>query len=104
MKRVFIIGCGAIGMLCAAHLARVAEVWVLVRRKEHAEALNRDGLRVSGTHNFSVTLRATDNPHELPDFDFGIAATKATQVQASIAAAGDRFNRGALVSAQNGLG
>jgi 2-dehydropantoate 2-reductase len=104
MKRVCIIGCGAIGSLYAAHLARVVEVWVLVRRKEHAEALNRDGLRVSGTHSFSVTLRATDNPRELPDFDFGIIATKATQVKESIAAAGDRFNRGALISAQNGLG
>jgi len=104
MKRVCIIGCGAIGSLYAAHLARVAEVWVLVRRKEQAEALNRDGLRVSGTHNFSVTLRATDNPRELPDFDLGIVATKATQVKESIAAAGDRFNRGALISAQNGLG
>jgi len=51
-----------------------------------------------------VTLRATDNPRELPDFDFGIVATKATQVKASIAAAGERFNRGALISAQNGLG
>jgi 2-dehydropantoate 2-reductase len=104
MKRVCIIGCGAIGSLYAAHLARVAEVWVLVRRKEQAEALNRDGLRVSGSHDFSVTLRATDNPRELPDFDFGIVATKATQVKESIAAAGDRFNRGALISAQNGLG
>ena len=104
MKRVCIIGCGAIGSLYAAHLARVAEVWVLVRRKEQAEALNRDGLRVSGTHDFSVTLRATDNPRELPGFDFGIVATKATQVKESIAAAGHRFNRGALISAQNGLG
>jgi 2-dehydropantoate 2-reductase len=104
MKRVCIIGCGAIGSLYAAHLARVAEVWVLVRRKEQAEALNRDGLRVSGSHDFSVTLRATHNPRELPDFDFGIVATKATQVKESIAAAGRRFNRGALISAQNGLG
>jgi 2-dehydropantoate 2-reductase len=104
MKRVCIIGCGAIGSLYAAHLARVAEVWALVRRKEQAEALNRDGIRVSGTHNFSVTLRATDNPRELPDFDFGIVATKATRVKESIAAAGDRFDRGALISAQNGLG
>jgi 2-dehydropantoate 2-reductase len=104
MKRVCIIGCGAIGSLYAAHLARVAEVWVLVRRKEQAEALNRDGLRVSGSHDFSVTLRAIHNPRELPDFDFGIVATKATQVKESIAAAGSRFNRGALISAQNGLG
>lgn len=104
MTRVCIIGCGAIGSLYAAHLARVAEVWVLVRRKEHAEALNRDGLRVSGTHNFTVKLRATTDPGDLPEFDLGIVATKATQVERSIAPAGDRFHRGAVISAQNGLG
>ena len=104
MKRVCIIGCGAIGSLYAAHLARVAEVWVLVRRKEHAEELNRDGLRVTGTHNFTATLRATAEPADLPDFDFGIVATKATQVRDSVAAAGRRFDGGALISAQNGLG
>jgi 2-dehydropantoate 2-reductase len=104
MKRVCIVGCGAIGSLYAAHLARVAEVWVLVRRMEQAEALNREGLRVSGTHDFSAALRATDNPRDLPDFDLGIVATKATQVKESIADAGSRFDQGALISAQNGLG
>jgi len=104
MKRVCIIGCGAIGSLYAAHLARVAEVWALVRRKEQAEALNREGLRVSGTHNFSVHLRATDDPRELPNCDLGIVATKATQVGESFAAAGARFDQGAVISAQNGLG
>jgi 2-dehydropantoate 2-reductase len=104
MKRVCIIGCGAIGSLYAAHLAQVAEVWALVRRADHADALNRDGLRVSGTHNFSVSMRATTDPKALPDFDLGIVATKATQVRESIADAGSRFDRGALISAQNGLG
>jgi 2-dehydropantoate 2-reductase len=104
MKRVCIIGCGAIGSLYAAHLARVAEVWALVRRMNHAEALNREGLRVSGTHEFSVRLRATTDAADLPDFDLGIVATKATQVEESMAKVGNRFDRGALISAQNGLG
>ena len=104
MKRVCIIGCGAIGSLYAAHLARVAEVWAVVRRREHADALNREGLRVSGTHNFSVSLRATTDPRDLSDFDLGIVATKATQVRESIELAGRQFDRGALISAQNGLG
>jgi 2-dehydropantoate 2-reductase len=104
MKRVCIIGCGAIGSLYAAHLARVAEVWALVRRRDHADALNREGLRVSGTHNFSVSLRATTDAADLPDFDLGIVATKATQVEESMAKIGNRFDRGALISAQNGLG
>ena len=104
MKRICIVGCGAIGSLYAAHLARVADVWAFVRREEHARALNENGLRVSGKHEFHVSLHATTKPEELPDFDLGIIATKATQADASVAKIGHRFDHGAVVSAQNGLG
>jgi 2-dehydropantoate 2-reductase len=104
MKRVCIVGCGAIGSLYAAHLARVAEVWTFVRREDHARALNRDGLRVSGRHEFHVSLKATAQPDQLPDCELGIVATKATQVEESISTIGHRFNQGAVISAQNGLG
>ncbi len=104
MKKVCIIGCGAIGSLYAAHLARVAEVWAFVRRDDHARALNRDGLRVTGTHEFSAALKATAKPADLPDFDFGIVATKATQVAESFRPVGRRFDKGVVLSAQNGLG
>jgi 2-dehydropantoate 2-reductase len=104
MKRVCVIGCGAIGSLYAAHLARVAEVWAFVRRDAHARALNREGLRVSGAHDFHVSLKATTRPDELPDCELGIIATKATQVEDSIAPVGHRFDQGAIISAQNGLG
>ena len=104
MKRVCIVGCGAIGSLYAAHLARVAEVWAFVRREDHARALNRDGLRVSGRHEFHVSLKATTEPDQLPDCELGIVATKATQVGESISAIGHHFNQGAVISAQNGLG
>src|ERR1700691_1143243 len=104
MKTVCIVGCGAIGSLYAAHLARVAEVWAFVRREDHARVLNRDGLRVSGKHEFHSSLKATTKPDELPDCDLAIIATKATQVADSIALVGPRFDRGAILSAQNGLG
>jgi 2-dehydropantoate 2-reductase len=104
MKTVCIVGCGAIGSLYAAHLARVAEVWALVRREDHARALNRDGLRISGKHEFHVTLKATAHAGDLPEFDLGIVATKATQVEQSMAEVGRRFDHGAVISAQNGLG
>jgi 2-dehydropantoate 2-reductase len=104
MKRVCIVGCGAIGSLYAAHLARVVEVWAFVRREDHARALNHDGLRVSGKHEFHVSLQATTRPDQLPDCDLGIVATKATQVEESISGIGNRFNQGAVISAQNGLG
>ncbi len=104
MKRVCIVGCGAIGSLYAAHLARIVEVWAFVRREEHARALNRDGLRVSGKHDFRVSLKATSRAAEIPECDLAIVATKATQVEEAIASAGHRFDHGAVISAQNGLG
>jgi 2-dehydropantoate 2-reductase len=104
MKRVCIVGCGAIGSLYAAHLARVAEVWAFVRREDHALALNRDGLLVSGKHEFRVSLKATSRPEEVPDCDFAIVATKVRQVKESLAPVGHHFDDGAVLSAQNGLG
>src|ERR1700674_1719856 len=104
MKKVCIIGCGAIGSLYAAHLARVAEVWAFVRREDHAAELNHKGLRVTGSHNFAVPLKATTNAKDLPDCDLGIVATKATQVKESFRLVGRRFDKRAVLSAQNGVG
>ena len=102
--RVCVIGCGAIGSIYAAHLARVAEVYAFVRREEHARALNEHGLRVSGTHNFSASLRAETNPGKLPEFDFGIVCTKAMQTEDAVRPVGHLFDGGVVISAQNGLG
>ena len=104
MHRVCVVGAGAIGSLYAAHLARVTNVHVFVRRLEHARALNEHGLRVSGTHSFTASVNATTDPRELPNFDLGIVCTKATQTKEAIGAVGHLFDQGAVISAQNGLG
>jgi 2-dehydropantoate 2-reductase len=104
IKRVCIIGCGSIGSLYAAHLAKVTEVWAFVRRPEHAEALNRDGLRVSGTHQFHAELHASHDPARLPEFDLGIVSSKATQTAEAVRPVAHLFKKGAILSAQNGLG
>jgi 2-dehydropantoate 2-reductase len=104
MKKVCIVGCGAIGSLYAAHLARVAQVWAFVRRVQHARALNENGLRVSGKHLFSVKVKAAYSARELPEFDFGIVATKAAQTEDAFAPVGHLFDHGVVISAQNGLG
>jgi 2-dehydropantoate 2-reductase len=103
-QRVCIIGCGAIGSLYAAHLARVAEVHAFVRRPEHARSLNEQGLRVSGKHEFHTPLRASSDPASLPEFDLGIVASKATQTAEAVGPVAHLFPRGAVLSAQNGLG
>lgn len=104
LKRVLIIGAGAIGSLYGAHLARVAEVWVLARREEHAHAINQRGIRVTGHNEFHARPRASTKPDELPQFDFGIVATKANQTRDAFARVAHLFRVGAVLSAQNGLG
>lgn len=104
MQRICIIGCGAIGSLYAAHLARVAEVHAFVRRAEHAQALNEHGLRVSGKHDFTAGLNASTNPAEIPECDLGIVCSKATDTAGAIAPLKNHFRHGAILSAQNGLG
>jgi 2-dehydropantoate 2-reductase len=104
MKRICIIGCGSIGSLYAAHLARVVEVWAFVRRPEHARVLNEYGLHVTGGHEFHTQLRATHNPAELPEFDLGIVSCKCTQTAEALGPVAHLFDHGAVLSAQNGLG
>jgi len=103
-KRVCIIGCGAIGSLYAAHLARVAEVHAFVRRPDHARAINENGLRVIGKHEFHARPHATTNPSEIPECDLGIVSAKATQTVEAVAPLANHFRNGAILSAQNGLG
>ena len=104
MQRVCVIGAGVIGSLYAAHLARVADVSVLTRRAEHAWALNEEGLRVSGKHEFVARPFATDDPAELPDFDLGIVATKALGVEDAAVRLAGRAPGATIMTIQNGLG
>src|SRR5574340_1217718 len=76
VERVCIVGAGVIGSLFAGHLARVCDVSVLTRRKEHADALERDGLRVTGKTEYHAAVAATDDPAELPPFQVAIVATR----------------------------
>src|SRR4026207_1286071 len=84
VERVCIVGAGVIGSLFAGHLARVCEVSVLTRRREHADALNDAGLRVGGQAGYQAPGPATDDPDELPVFDVAIVATKASGLEPAI--------------------
>ena len=104
IRRVCVVGAGAIGSLLAAHLARVAEVAVLTRREEHARALNAEGLRVSGRGDFVARVTASSDPGSVGDCDLVILATKATEVDAAAGRLAGRFDGAAVMTVQNGLG
>jgi 2-dehydropantoate 2-reductase len=102
--RACVIGAGAIGSLFAAHLTTVADVLVLTRRREHAQELNDQGLQVSGRHEFTARVTAAADPRELPDFDVGIIATKATGLEGAAESLAGRFPGATIMTVQNGLG
>jgi 2-dehydropantoate 2-reductase len=104
--RVCVVGCGAVGSLFAAHLARLddLEVWAYDLARDHVEAINEHGLRLSGADELVGRLRATTDPKELPLCDFGIVATKSLHTRPAIEATAGVFRSGAVCSVQNGLG
>jgi 2-dehydropantoate 2-reductase len=103
---VAVVGCGAIGSLYAAHLARVpdVEVWAVDVSAPHVEAMNARGLRVTGLAEFVATVHARTDPAEVPPCDFGIVATKALHTRSAVTAAQAALTDAAVVSVQNGLG
>lgn len=104
MTRVCVAGAGVIGSLFAAHLARVSDVSVLVRRVEHAAALERDGLRVSGRSDFTVRVTASTDPAALPDPELVLVCCKGTDLDAIGATLAGHFPDATVMTTQNGLG
>jgi 2-dehydropantoate 2-reductase len=104
--RICVVGCGAVGSLFAANLAQLddVEVWAYDLAQDHVDAINRDGLRLSGAGDVLGRLRATSEPGELPACDFGIVATKAMHTSFAIAATARTFADGCVASVQNGVG
>jgi len=105
--KVCVIGCGAVGSIFAAHLAKAGEVevWAYDVWKEHVDAINANGLRISGAAEFTARLQATSDPQKLPRCDYGIVATKAIHTKTAVAQAARAFDaNSAVCSVQNGVG
>jgi 2-dehydropantoate 2-reductase len=105
--KICIVGCGAVGSLFGAHLAKggEVEVWAYDVWKEHTDAIREHGLRISGAADFTANLHATSDPRELPRCDYGIVATKAIHTRSAIAPTAHAFgDTSAVCSVQNGVG
>jgi 2-dehydropantoate 2-reductase len=105
--KICIVGCGAVGSLFAAHLAKAAEaeIWAYDVWKEHTDAIRQNGLKLSGAAEFTAKLNATSDPRELPRCDYGIVATKAIHTRPAIAQTAHAFGESSAVcSIQNGVG
>lgn len=104
--KICVVGCGAIGSLFAAHIARSddIEVWAYDLAADHVSKINSSGLRLSGESELVSHPHATTDPSELPVCDYGIVATKSLHTRAAMEAVADAFIDGAVCSVQNGVG
>jgi 2-dehydropantoate 2-reductase len=107
--RVAVLGCGAIGSLYAAHLARVpgVEVWAVDPWAEHVAAIEAGGLRVTGlvgSADFVAPVRAVTDAAALPACAYAVVATKALHTRDAVTAALPALADAAVVSVQNGIG
>jgi 2-dehydropantoate 2-reductase len=100
------VGCGAVGSLFAANLARLddVEVWAYDVSQTHVDAINANGLRLTGAGDVLGNPRATTEAAGVPPCDFGIVATKAMHTEGAIAATAHAFVDGAVATVQNGVG
>jgi len=105
--RVCVVGCGSLGSVYAAHLARTEGVEVFVYDASPAcvDALKEHGLRIDGAADFSVPVKATTQPADIPPCDFGLFATKSLHTASAIEQTAHVFgDSSAVCSVQNGLG
>jgi len=104
--KVCIIGCGAIGSLFAAKLAKLddVEVWAFDLDAKHVDAIRANGLRLTGEADVHTHPNATTDPADIPPCDFGILATKSLHTRGAIESMVGIFKDGAVCTVQNGVG
>jgi len=104
--KVCIVGCGAIGSLYAAHLGRLddVDVWAYDLNQAHVDAINKNGLRLTGLSDFTAQVNARTNAADIPACDFGIVASKTLHTRPAIEATAEIFKDSAVCSVQNGVG
>jgi 2-dehydropantoate 2-reductase len=104
IERVCVAGAGVIGSLFAGFLSQVTDVSVLVRRDEHARALNDVGIRVSGRAELHGRVTAATDPGALPEPQLVLVCCKGTDLEPVGARLAGHFPRATVMTVQNGLG
>ncbi|MDD1702949.1 MAG: ketopantoate reductase family protein [Methanoregula sp.] len=102
--KILVLGAGAVGLSVAAKMSRVCEVHAVARRRS-ADAINRDGFRLSGiwgneTSRFSVS----DTVPEGAVYDYIIVTSKSRDTEAICRQYAQYLRGTETLSLQNGIG
>ena len=107
-RKIAIVGTGAMGSVYAVLLAEAGhEVWAVDGWQDHVDAINSNGLRLSGASGDRTitSIRAATDLGEAGDCDLYIIATKASGVGDAAGMVASSMRPDSLVlTIQNGLG
>jgi 2-dehydropantoate 2-reductase len=102
-ENVVILGAGAIGSVYGAKLSTRHDV-VLVARPAHADAINRDGLRLTGAEERVYRIRAVTHLDSLPPDALVVLTTKVSDTEGAIGGIRHLVNGDTtILCVQNGL-
>jgi 2-dehydropantoate 2-reductase len=107
MKRILVVGAGAIGGLYAACLSKIADIVALDTNRAHVDAMKRHGLRLTGLSDSVAKLAAFAHPAEMGShrFDAVIFLVKSQATEAAFHALHPVLEgRPLLATFQNGMG
>jgi 2-dehydropantoate 2-reductase len=101
IRRIAVIGAGAVGSALGALLHRAGQNVVLIARPAHIAAIRQDGLRVDGdTGNFIAPVEATETLNFRP---VALLTVKTQDVVAAVKANQAFLNDVPVVTFQNGI-
>jgi len=105
--KIAVVGAGAMGSVYATLFAEAGhDVWAIDQWAEHVDAINRDGLRLTGfTGDRTVAMSAVTSVADAGQCDMYVIATKASGAGHAAEAVAPFVGTGtAVVTIQNGLG
>ena len=100
--RVVILGAGGVGSVIAGHLARIGRDVVMIARPSHAQAVQENGLQLTGLSDFRVKVPAYPDASNLESADVLLIAVKTKDMQRALDGV-KHLKIGCVASLQNGV-
>ena len=101
--KIIVLGAGAIGSLYGAKLSKSNDV-TLIARKEHADNINKNGLRITGIENRSYKLKASTKVDEIKENTLILLTTKVYDSKSAISEIKNLLRKDTVILClQNGL-